>query len=67
MMLVAVLAVGVVAYHCSAFILYRLLDDLILLAPGGRAVFVGPTECALPYFTNELRLLLPVPSLVLAS
>eukprot|EP00775_Hariotina_reticulata_P006153 gene6153-6390_t len=33
-----------------------LLDDLLLLSPGGRVVYMGPWDQALPYFSQQLGL-----------
>jgi ABC-type multidrug transport system ATPase subunit len=42
----------VVALHQPRVETLRLFDDLLLLAPGGRTVYAGPTQNAVAYFTG---------------
>lgn len=40
----------IVVVHQPRYDLFTLFDDVLLLGGGGRTVFTGPTECALPHF-----------------
>jgi ABC-type multidrug transport system ATPase subunit len=40
--------------HQPRYEVYELLDELVLLGRGGRTVYAGPREGALPYFCNKL-------------
>jgi hypothetical protein len=49
----------VITLHQPGMELTSLLDDLLLLAPGGRCVYAGAWGGALPYFQGRLGLLPP--------
>lgn len=49
----------VITLHQPGRELTALLDDLLLLAPGGRAVYAGTWAAALPYFEHHLQLTPP--------
>lgn len=45
--------VGVATLHQPRSSIYALIDDLLLLAPGGQVVFHGPRQEALSYFSRR--------------
>jgi hypothetical protein len=49
----------VITLHQPGSEVSGLMDDLLLLAYGGRPVFFGPWGAAMPYFTGHLGLKLP--------
>ena len=45
--------------HQPRFSVFSAFDDCLLLAPGGRTVYLGPTSFATEYFRKELNFRLP--------
>lgn len=45
-------ATVVAVLHQPRFEIFEMLDDILLLGPGGRTVFFGPSSQAIPFFTK---------------
>lgn len=38
--------------HQPRYSLFSLFDEVLFIGMGGKSVFMGPTDCALPYFES---------------